>query len=295
VKKISKIYDYYLKLIFKYVRKDIEKYQEKKLIEVKNIDKVRPNPEKKEGNTIFNLEEKTIKKLNDFFSKEDLIITKESLIEALRLFMSIILFREEDKEKKIKLNKNNIVGYLKEQDLWENKNIKIKDEKFIDNLSKIKSLNIKIKEILWLYYYLVDNKDEDFDKDIREKHKKYIENLRKAQKEKGIKRDDDKKELNKENNKSVSNSRSSSKSKSRSSSESASRSSSKSKSRSSSKSNSRSSSKSKSRSSSKSASKNSSKKSSRKSSRKNSRKSSRKSSVESGDNSYNDIEVEDRY
>ena len=35
------------------------------------------------------------------------------------------------------------------------------------NLIQIKSLNIKIKEILWLYFYLMDNKDEDFEKDIK--------------------------------------------------------------------------------------------------------------------------------
>ena len=114
------------------------------------------------------------------------MITKEYLLQALRLFMTIILYREEDKENKIKLNKNNIVGYLKEQDLWENNNIKINDEKFIYNLSKIKSINIKIKEILWLYNYLLDNKEEDLEGDIKEKHKKYLENLRKEEKKKCI-------------------------------------------------------------------------------------------------------------
>ena len=102
--------------------------------------------------------------------------------------MTIIFYREKDKENKIKLNKNNIVGYLKEQDLWENNNIKIKDEKFMNNLSKIKSFNIKIKEILWLYYYLTDKKEEDFDSDIKEKYKKYLENLKKRRKKKLIKK-----------------------------------------------------------------------------------------------------------
>ena len=102
--------------------------------------------------------------------------------------MTIIFYREKDKENKIKLNKNNIVGYLKEQDLWENNNIKIKEEKFMNNLSKIKSFNIKIKEILWLYYYLTDKKEEDFDSDIKEKYKKYLENLKKRRKKKLIKK-----------------------------------------------------------------------------------------------------------
>ena len=299
VKKVSKLYDYYLKLIFKYVKKDIEQYQEKKEIEEskeieeKNKIKEKVDKEKKDEKPYFNLEDKTIKKINDYFSKEDLIITKEALLEALKLFMTIILYREKDKENKIKLNKNNIVGYLKEQDLWENNNIKIKEEKFMNNLSKIKSFNIKIKEILWLYYYLTDKKEEDFDSDIKEKYKKYLENLKKAEKEKINKKDNDKKKSDKENNKSKnvsknasrssskSSSRSSLKSDSRSSLKSDSRSSSKSKSRSSSKSKSRNSSKSNSRNSSKSNSRNSSKNSSRNSSKSGSRKSSRKSSVNS--------------
>ena len=246
VKKISNIYDYYLKLLFKYVKKDIENYQEKKVFEEKNISKTKQDKEKKEKKEEkqgFNLDDKTIKKLDDFFSKEDLTITKESLAEALRLFMSIILYREEDKENRIKLNKNNIVGYLKEQDLWENNNIKIKDEKFDDNLSTIKSFKIKIKEIICLYYYLTDNKDEDFENDIKEKYQKYLEDLRKKEKEKNIKKkpddeiDESESENKSQNNKSVS--KSSSKSSSKSVSKSSSNSSSKSSSRRSSKSGSR--------------------------------------------------------
>ena len=288
VKKVSKIYDYYLKLIFKYVKKEIEKYQDKKEIEEekKNEEKntkEKTNKDKKDAKPKFNLDDKTIKKLNDYFSKEDLTITKEYLLEALRLLMTIILYREEDKENKIKLNKNNIVGYLKEQDLWENNNIKIKDEKFIYNLSKIKSMNIKIKEILWLYNYLLDNEEEDLEGDIKEKYKKYLANLRKEEKKKIIKTEHDEMKSDGKNsaskNSSKSSSRNSSKSNSRNSSKSNSRNSSKSNSRNSSKSNSRNSSKSNSRNSSKNNSRNSSKSNSRNSSKSASKKSSRKSSV----------------
>ena len=110
VKKVSKIYDYYLKLIFKYVKKEIENYQykkeieEEKIIEEKNV-KEKTNKDKKDEKPKFYLEDKTLKKLNDYFSKEDLTITKEYLLEPLRLFMTIILYREEDKENKIKLKK----------------------------------------------------------------------------------------------------------------------------------------------------------------------------------------------
>ena len=33
---------------------------------------------------------------------------------------------------------------------------------------KIKLLNIKIKEILYFYYYLINNKDEEFEIDIKD-------------------------------------------------------------------------------------------------------------------------------
>ena len=103
-------------------------------------------------------------------SMKDPTITKNLLATALRLFISIVLYREKDKENKIKENNKNIVDYLKEKDLW--KNIDIKEDIFNKNLIELKYLNIKIKEILWLYFYLTDNKDEDFEKDI----KKFLEN-----------------------------------------------------------------------------------------------------------------------
>ena len=238
VKKITKLYDYYLKLIFKYVKKDIENYQEnpeKKVIEEKNKikEKKEEKKEEKEKKIIFNLEDKTIKKLDEYFTKEDLTISKESLSEALRLFMTIVLYREKDKENKIKLNKNNIVGYLKEQDLWINNNIKIDDDNFKDNLSKIKSIHIKIKEILWLYYYLTDKKDENFENDIKEK---YLEDLKAEEKKKNKGKelksdnenddDDNKSESERKSQKSKSSSKNSSRSCSKSSSRSNSRSSS---------------------------------------------------------------------
>jgi hypothetical protein len=39
-------------------------------------------------------------------------------------------------------------------------------------LENIKLLNIKINKILWLYYYLSDNKVEEFDKDAEEEYVK---------------------------------------------------------------------------------------------------------------------------
>jgi hypothetical protein len=164
VNKISNIYDFYLKLIFKYVKEDIVQYQEK----ISDNDNKDGKNGKQQNQKHFN--EKTIQKLDKIFNEKDLIITKNLLATALRLFISIVLYREKDKENKIKENNKNIVDYLKEKDLW--KNIDIKEDIFNKNLIELKYLNIKIKEILWLYFYLTDNKDEDFEKDI----KKFLEN-----------------------------------------------------------------------------------------------------------------------
>ena len=160
VNKISNIYDYYLQLIFKYVKEDIIQYQEK----MPNEDNKDSKDGQQQNQTYFS--EKIIQKLGGILNKkDDIVITKNLLATALRLFITIVLYREKDKENKIKQNNKNIVEYLNKKDLW--KNINIKDDTFNKNLIEIKSLNIKIKEILWLYLYLMDNKDDDFEKDIR--------------------------------------------------------------------------------------------------------------------------------
>ena len=125
VNKIPNLFDYYLKLIFKYIKKDMEKYQEKKEIK-KEDDKDKKVKEKKEGKkgeekekenikekTKIYLDEKIINKLEEIFKEEDIIITKKSLASAIRLFISLVLYREKekDKDKKIKENRKNIIEY----------------------------------------------------------------------------------------------------------------------------------------------------------------------------------------
>ena len=186
VNKIPIMFDYYLKLIFKYIKKDIEKYQEKK--EEKEKDKKEGDNKKENDNEKekpkFNLDKKLIEKLDEIFEKKDMIINKESLATAIRLFISLVLYREEekDKDKKIKLNRKNIIEYLKSKDLWE-ANI-YNNGKFEENLEKIKSLNIKIKEILWFYYYLIGNKDEGFENEVKEHIKKLKDEEEQKRKEK---------------------------------------------------------------------------------------------------------------
>ena len=175
VNKIPKLFDYYLKIIFKYIKKDIEKHQEKKENN-KEADNNKDNhleiKEKEEGKIY--LDDKKIQKLDEIFKRSDIIIKKESLASVIRLFISLVLYREEekDKDKRIKFNSKNIIDYLKGKDIWETKIYK--DENFEKNLEEIKSLNIKIKEILWFYYYLTDNKDEGFENEVKE-YKKKIE------------------------------------------------------------------------------------------------------------------------
>ena len=174
VNKIPNLFDYYLKLIFKYIKKDMEKYQEKKEIK-KEDDKNKKGKEKNEGKkegekekenikekTKTYLDEKIINKLEEIFKEEDIIITKKSLASSIRLFISLVLYREKekDKDKKIKANRKNIIDYLNEKDLWETKIYN--DGKFENYLEKIKSINIKIKEILWVYNYLAENEDVMF-------------------------------------------------------------------------------------------------------------------------------------
>ena len=143
VSKITNIFTIFLELIFKYVKKDIAKYQE----------------ENKEEKMAYNFDDK------------DMIIKKSNLASAIRLFITLVLYREEDKDKeeKIKNNKKNIIDYLKNKDLWkstfyDNETNKLK---FEGDLSKLKDLNIKVKEILYFYNYLIGNKDEGFEEEVK--------------------------------------------------------------------------------------------------------------------------------
>ena len=141
VSKITNIFDYFLKLIFKYVKKDIEKHQEKKIKEI----------------SLYNLDDK------------NMAIKKVDLASAIRLFITLVLFRENenDKDVKIKSNKKNIMDYLKNtnKDLWKSSLYNNKS-KFEEVLLKIRGLNIKIKEILFFYNYLIGKKDEQFEVEI---------------------------------------------------------------------------------------------------------------------------------
>ena len=175
VGKITNIFNYFLELIFKYVKKDIRKYQEKN----------------KNEESAYKLEVK------------DMIIKKGDLASAIRIFITLVLYREKenDKERKIKSNKKNIIDYLKNKDLWDS-SLYSNSPKFEENLSKIKGLNIKIKEILFLYNYLIGNKDEGFEDEVVDHIKKREEEIKKQKereeqlaKEQAKQDDEDKEEI----------------------------------------------------------------------------------------------------
>ena len=82
VSKITNIFDYFLKLIFKYVKKDIEQYQEKKEIN---------KQEKEKNKIIYYLDDNLINSLDEIF-KKDMVIQKGDLASAIRLFITLVLF-----------------------------------------------------------------------------------------------------------------------------------------------------------------------------------------------------------
>ena len=123
IKKAVEIFKYFLQSIFKYVKEEIKIYQEEIEDEMEDLD----DEVKKE------LEEKKLK-LDEYYNKEPLI-TKQDLSFALQLFMTLVLFREKDKNNKIKLNTHNIINYLQEPDFWDNKIYQ--NEKFHKNLYEL--------------------------------------------------------------------------------------------------------------------------------------------------------------
>ena len=172
VSKITNIFDYFLKLIFKYVKDDIRKHQEKN----------------KDAKSAYNLEDK------------DMTIKKNDLASAIRVFITLVLFREKenDKDSKIKSNKKNIFDYLKNKDLWDS-SLYNNTQRFEENLSKLRGLNIKIKEILFFYDYLIDNKDEGFENEVVERKRKREEERKKQKEiEEQLKKEEKEEEDNKE-------------------------------------------------------------------------------------------------
>ena len=147
--KTCEIFLYYLKLIFIIVKNELKDCQNE-------------------------ISEETKKSLEKYFKTEtEHLISKKDFAIAIRLFSTLILFFEDNsnREKKIKMNRNNIVNYLKVSDLWES-NI-YEDNNFSKNLNELKLLNIKINQIIPIYEILGN---EDIPKNFCEDVENQIEN-----------------------------------------------------------------------------------------------------------------------
>jgi hypothetical protein len=162
--KTCEIFLYYLKLIFIYVKNELKNYQ-------------------------IEISEKTKNTLKEYFETEkEHLISKNDLAIAVRLFSTLVLFFEDDSKKneKIKKNRNNIVNYLRESDLWKS-NI-YEDNNFNENLNELKSFNIQINQIIPLYEILGD---EDIPKDFCEEIENEIQNETDENQNDGIEMNDD--------------------------------------------------------------------------------------------------------
>jgi hypothetical protein len=87
-----------------------------------------------------------------------------------------VLLEEDDKENKIKNNCNNIINYLKSEELWNREVYCHKD--FNKNINELKSANIQIKQIVFLYEFLEE------DQEIEDRLDKLLALIKNSEKEK---------------------------------------------------------------------------------------------------------------
>lgn len=140
INKITNLFIYYLRLIFdKSIKDQFNEYQ----IQEEDI------------------EEKKRNKIIKYFSDENHLINKEKFRDALRLLISLYLFKEDEKENKIKNNVNNISNYLNIKDIWID--ISTNKREFKDELKEIKQLNIQINQILTIYELIISDEEKEKD------------------------------------------------------------------------------------------------------------------------------------
>ena len=162
--KTCEIFLYYLKLIFIDIKNELKNYQ-------------------------IEISEKTKISLEEYFETEkEHLISKNDFAIAVRLFSTLVLFFEDDSKKneKIKKNRNNIVNYLRESDLW--KSSIYEDNNFNENLNELKSFNVQINQIIPLYEILGD---EDIPKYFCEEIENEIQNETDENQNDGIEMNDD--------------------------------------------------------------------------------------------------------
>ena len=116
------------------------------------------------------LNDESKKILNEYYQKsKSHLISKKDFACAIRLFITLVLFLEEDKENKLKNNRNNTLNYLKAPDLW-NKEI-YEDQNFNKNLNELKSINAPINQIISLYECLGKDIEDNYFEDIKKEIK----------------------------------------------------------------------------------------------------------------------------
>ena len=166
VYKTPGIFDCFLKLVFNDIKEEIEEYN----LEFK--DKEKEQKLKDELDNYFETNEEKDDDNNNDENKNNKIINKDNLSSALKWFMAIVLFGENDKENKIKSNKKNIVTYLNAPDLWDREIYKQLPQ-LVEDLNGLKTFNIQINRIVWFYDYLSEEEDNDnYIKNIEEYIKK---------------------------------------------------------------------------------------------------------------------------
>ena len=140
IDKIYEIFDYFLKVIFEDLVYEMKAYQGE-----------------------FDYDWENLKYECDKYYQKKHLISRKDFTNAIRLFIELILFPEEDKEN-IKSNKNNIVNYLNSSAFWD-MNLYNNNE-FLKNLNELKTLDLKINQIIYLYKYLNDNSDKNLFDDV---------------------------------------------------------------------------------------------------------------------------------
>ena len=141
INKTFAIFDYYLKCIYEDIKNEIKKYQEE-------------------------LNSKSKEFISDYYNKDHLI-TKQDFAYAIRMFITFVLFPEQDKEKKIQSNNNNLVNYLKKADLW--KNSLYTNENFDKNLNELREIKAPINQIISLYEALGRDIEDNFFDNVKQK------------------------------------------------------------------------------------------------------------------------------
>ena len=139
IDKTFSIFDYYLKLAYEKVEEELTKYK-------------------------TSLSEISKEAINNYYSKKD-PISKKEICYAIRLFSTLVLLYEEDKENKIQNNHNNFANYLKIQDLW----TKEAYDSINKHLNEFKLWNVEINQIVPLYDTLEGDIDPNYFEDVNRK------------------------------------------------------------------------------------------------------------------------------